>query len=224
MGGASLISAGRCRDSKTFVWSPGAAVSATMPPSAGQVYASFVRSPHAHARLGAIDGAAAAGLPGVLAILTAADYAAAGGRGIAHMPNPADAHDVKLRAFARAGAQDRRSMRRIRRWRRTACAMSANPSPWRSRRRAAAAQDAAERVVVDYEALPAVTDAVAALMPGAPLIHESVPGNLAVEAEFGDPAAAQAAFAAAALVVSQDVPQPAHRLRADGAARGDRRL
>ncbi len=68
---------------------------------------------------------------------------------------------------------------------------------------AAAAQDAAERVVVDYEVLPAVTDAIAALAPGAPLIHESVSGNLAVEAEFGDHAAAQAAFAAADLVVTQ---------------------
>src|ERR1700729_3439235 len=47
---------------------------------AGQAYATFVRSPHAHARIGAIDTAAAARLPGVLAILTAADYAAAGGR------------------------------------------------------------------------------------------------------------------------------------------------
>src|SRR5580704_13286041 len=70
---------------------------------AGQVYAAFVRSPHAHARLGAIDTAAAAKLPGVLTIITAADYAAAGGRGIVHMPNPADAHDVKRRAFAGPG-------------------------------------------------------------------------------------------------------------------------
>src|SRR5258708_32011654 len=65
---------------------------------AGQAYASFVRSPHAHARLGVIDTAAAAKLPGVLAIITAADYAAAGGPGILHMPNPADAHDAEPRA------------------------------------------------------------------------------------------------------------------------------
>ena len=81
--------------------------------------------------------------------------------------------------------------------------MSANPSRWSSPRPAPAAQDAAEHVIVDYEALPAVTDAIAALTPGAPLIHDSVSGNLAVEAEFGDRAAADAAFAAAALVVSQ---------------------
>jgi carbon-monoxide dehydrogenase large subunit len=169
---------------------------------AKQAYASFVRSPHAHARLGAIDGAAAAGLPGVLAIITAADYAAAGGRGIAHMPNPADAHDVKLRAF---GGPGRRppfdaphpplATERVR--------YVGEPVAMAIAETAAAAQDAAERVVVDYAALPAVTDAMAALMPGAPLIHELAPGNLAVEAEFGDPAATQAAFAAAALVVTK---------------------
>src|SRR5262249_14951363 len=54
--------------------------------SPGQARAVFVRSPHAHARIGAIDTGAAAKLPGVLAIITAADYAAAGGRGIVHMP------------------------------------------------------------------------------------------------------------------------------------------
>jgi carbon-monoxide dehydrogenase large subunit len=169
---------------------------------AGQVYASFVRSPHAHARLGAVDGAAAAGLPGVLAIITAADYAAAGGRGIAHTPNPADAHDVKLRAFGGPGRKPPfdaphppLATERVR--------YVGEPVAMAIAETLAAVQDAAERVVVEYEALSAVTDAIAALMPGAPLVHESVPGNLAVEAEFGDPAAAHAAFAAAALVVTK---------------------
>ena len=168
----------------------------------GQAYAAFVRSPHAHARLGAIDTGAAAGLPGVLAILTAADYAAAGGRGIAHMPNPADAHDVKLRSFAGPGRRTPfdaphlpLAAERVR--------YVGEPVAMVVAETAAAAQDAAERVVVRYEVLPAVTDAVAALAPGAPLIHEFVSGNLAVEAEFGDHAAAQAAFAAADLVVTQ---------------------
>jgi len=44
-----------------------------------QSYGVFVRSPYAHARLGAIDSAAAAALPGVLRILTASDFASFGG-------------------------------------------------------------------------------------------------------------------------------------------------
>jgi carbon-monoxide dehydrogenase large subunit len=67
----------------------------------------------------------------------------------------------------------------------------------------AMAQDAAERVVIAYEALPAVTDAVTALEPGAPLLHDKAPGNLALDTFFGDRAACEAAFAAAHLVVAQ---------------------
>src|SRR5271168_70418 len=159
----------------------------------GQVYAIFVRSPHAHARLGVIDTAAAAKLPGVLAILTAADYSAAGGRSIVHMPNPADAHDVKLRAFAGPGRRTPfdaphppLAVERVR--------YVGEPIAMVVAETRATAQDAAEHVVVDYETLPAVTDAIAALTPGAPLIHDAVAGNLAVEAAFGDRAAADAAF------------------------------
>ena len=170
--------------------------------SAGQAYAAFVRSPHAHARVGAIDAGAAMTLPGVLAVITAADYAAAGGRGIAHMPNPADAHDVKLRTFAGPGRRTPfdathppLAAERVRYVGESVAMVIAES--------VAAAQDAAELVAVDYDVLPAVTDAVAALAPGAPLVHESVAGNLAVEAEFGDHAAAHAAFAAADHVVTQ---------------------
>ena len=72
----------------------------------GQTYAAFVRSPHAHARVQGIDSSAALALPGVIAVLTAADYAADGCGPIAHMPNPASTLDVKQRAFhAAPGAQ-----------------------------------------------------------------------------------------------------------------------
>ena len=47
----------------------------------------------------------------------------------------------------------------------------------------AAAQDACERVAVGYRECAAVTDALAALAPGAPLLHDEVAGNLAVEIE-----------------------------------------
>jgi carbon-monoxide dehydrogenase large subunit len=168
----------------------------------GQAYAALVRSPHAHARIVGIDTSVAAKLAGVLAVITADDYAAAGGRGIAHMPNPADTHDVKLRAFVGPGrrtpfdaphpplAADR--VRHV-----------GEPVAMVVADTVAAAQDAAERVIVRCEVLPAVTDALAALAPGAPIIHDAVAGNLALETEFGDRAAIEAACAEAALVVTQ---------------------
>jgi carbon-monoxide dehydrogenase large subunit len=63
------------------------------------------------------------------------------------------------------------------------------------------AQDAAELIEVGYEALPAAVDAAAALAPGAPVIHDTVPGNLCFDFDYGDEAATDAAFAAAAHVV-----------------------
>jgi aerobic carbon-monoxide dehydrogenase large subunit len=54
-------------------------------------HAAIVRSPYAHARIGAINAGAALAAPGVIAVLTAAEYLADGHRPIAHVPNPADA-------------------------------------------------------------------------------------------------------------------------------------
>jgi len=65
---------------------------------------------------------------------------------------------------------------------------------------AAAAQDAAERIEIEYRELPAVVHGPQALAPGAPLLHESVPGNLAFDYEYGSEAAANEAFARAAHV------------------------
>ncbi|MBV9969860.1 MAG: xanthine dehydrogenase family protein molybdopterin-binding subunit, partial [Xanthobacteraceae bacterium] len=170
--------------------------------AAGQAYAAFVRSPHAHARIESIDVAVAAKLSGVLAVITAHDYAAAGGRGIAHMPNPADTHDVKLRAFVGPGRRtpfDAPHMPlaadRVRHVGEPVAMVIADT--------AAGAQDAAEHVVVRYAVLPSVTDALVALSAGAPLVDDAVAGNLALETEFGDRAAVEAACAEAALVVSK---------------------
>ncbi|HJU20357.1 MAG TPA: xanthine dehydrogenase family protein molybdopterin-binding subunit, partial [Stellaceae bacterium] len=68
-----------------------------------------------------------------------------------------------------------------------------------------AALDAAERVAVDYEPLPAVTSAAAARAPGAPTVADSVPGNLCFAWRTGDGAAAAAGFAAAAHVVRVEI-------------------
>jgi carbon-monoxide dehydrogenase large subunit len=168
----------------------------------GQAYAAFVRSPHPHARIRSIDTGAAAKLSGLVAIFTAKDYAAAGGRGIGHVANPAGTHDVKVKAFAGPGRQTPFETphlplagERVR--------FVGEPVAIAIAETQSAAQDAAESVVVLYDVLPAVTDCLAALAPDAPLLHDEVPGNLAIDTAFGDQAASEEAFAAAHLVVAQ---------------------
>src|SRR5215831_8381949 len=166
----------------------------------GQAYAAFVRSPHPHARIVAIDAGAARAMASVLAVITAADYAVAGGRGIRHFAVPADAHDVKKPSFhdwsgapAFEMAQPVLAAERVRH--------VGEPVAMVVAETAALAREAAERVAVRYEVLPAVTDVRDAIAPGAPLLHDAAPGNVAMDKELGDPAALEAAFAAAHLVV-----------------------
>src|SRR5215471_18479430 len=115
----------------------------------GQVYAAFVRSPHPHARVRSIDTGAAATLPGVVAVFTAQDYAAAGGRGIGHLANPAGTHDVKVKAFTGPERQTPfetlhlpLARERVRFVGEPVAMVIAETQP--------AAQDAAEGIVVDY--------------------------------------------------------------------------
>jgi carbon-monoxide dehydrogenase large subunit len=63
-----------------------------------------------------------------------------------------------------------------------------------------AAQDLAEQIEVEYRELPVVVDAEEALAPGAPLLHEGIPGNLCFDYEYGSEQAAEDALAAAAHV------------------------
>ncbi len=71
----------------------------------------------------------------------------------------------------------------------------------------AAARDAAEAIEIDYEQLPAVTDAKDAIAPGAPKLFDHIPGNLVFDwdNDMGDAAATDAAFAKAARVVTLDL-------------------
>ncbi|HEX9395596.1 MAG TPA: xanthine dehydrogenase family protein molybdopterin-binding subunit [Burkholderiales bacterium] len=70
---------------------------------------------------------------------------------------------------------------------------------------AVAAQDASELVQVEYRERPAVIHAPDALAPGAPLVHEAVPGNMVLDYESGDEAKTRAAFAGAARVIALDL-------------------
>src|SRR3984893_14958165 len=163
----------------------------------GQAHAAFVRSPHPHARIGAIDPAAALALPGVLAVLTGRDAAADGLADLPHRPVPTNPNEFPL------GGRDGAPV-----------FVSPDPALPAGRARlageavamviaetAALAADAAERVRVEWEPLPAVTATRAAGEPGAPVLWDALGGNVCVDSVAGDAPAADAAFAAAAHVV-----------------------
>ena len=155
----------------------------------GQCWAAFVRSPHAHARIGAIDATAALALPGVVAVHTGAELVAAGVKPFAFPPS------FKRPDGSPATAPPRRALaHEVVRYVGEAVALVVADSP-------AAARAAADLVAVDWEPLPAVADLDAALAEGAPQVWPEAPGNRLAEARYGDADATAAAFAQAAHVV-----------------------
>ncbi|HEY3919757.1 MAG TPA: xanthine dehydrogenase family protein molybdopterin-binding subunit [Stellaceae bacterium] len=175
--------------------------------AAGQLYAAFVRSPHPHARIVNIDTAAARASPGVVGIFTGVDCRADNLAPIPHDPVPSTQFDMKLTAPG-GGGKDRvfigpHDLLAVERARHVGEAIAVAIAETRDQ-----AQDAAEAVVVDYEALPFVIDAAAALVPGAPLLYDAAPGNLLIDTRFGDAAATERAFATAAHIFTKTVHVP----------------
>ncbi|MGZ3293463.1 MAG: xanthine dehydrogenase family protein molybdopterin-binding subunit [Xanthobacteraceae bacterium] len=166
---------------------------------AGQAYAVMVRSPHAHARIRAIDADAALALPGVIAVLTGADAIADGLKPIPHRPliGPPDIALGKPDTSDKFLAPHRVLPHDKARFTGEAVAMVIAESM-------SIAKDAAERVRVDFEPLPAVTDTVAAAGADAPQLWDEASSNVCIDAEVGDAAATAAAFARAAHVVKLD--------------------
>jgi carbon-monoxide dehydrogenase large subunit len=165
-----------------------------------QAYATMVRSPHPHARIVAIETAAARAMPGVLGVFTGADIAADGLRPIPHSPVPSNRYDLKLHAPG-GGAifvgphvllpADR--ARHVG----EAVAMIVAESP-------AEAEDAAAAVRVAWAPLPFVVDTRQAAMGRAPCVWDEVPTNVCVDCAFGsEETAVEAAFARAAHVVTR---------------------
>jgi carbon-monoxide dehydrogenase large subunit len=159
----------------------------------GQAHAVFVRSPHAHADLLAIDDTPALAIPGVLGVFTARDLIADGVGGI-----------PTLIAERGGGIRNRDGSRfaeptyhplatdRVRHvGEPVAFVVAATP---------AAAQDGADAIAVRYEARPAVVDAVVALAEGAPPLHDGVARNRVYDWECGDAHSTARAIAAAAHV------------------------
>ena len=160
---------------------------------AGQAHLVFLRSPHAHARILGVDTAAARAVPGVLAVWSGADLAAAGVKPIGPaVPFP--------RPDGAPGASAPRHALALDRVRYVGEAVAAVVAETRE-----AAMNGAEAVQVDYEDLPSVTDPLQAIRPGAPVLCDAAPDNIAAEMRHGDAAAADAAFQAAAHVVALDL-------------------
>ncbi len=161
----------------------------------GQVYAAMVRSPHAHARIRSIDTAEARAMPGVLAVLTGQDALADGLKRIPHLAAPGTAPDIVLKnrdgSPVPAAPHHVLPADRVRHVGTAVAFVIAETI--------AQAKDAAEKVVVDYEPLPAVTQGIASLAKDAPRLYDDLP-NVMIDAEVGDAAATDAAFAAAAHV------------------------
>jgi carbon-monoxide dehydrogenase large subunit len=152
-------------------------------------HAIVLRSPHAHARITRIDAERARAMPGVLAVLTAAEVQSDGLLPL--LPNvAANTQTGEPFRFARQPLLAEDKVRYV-----------GEPVALVVAATGAEALDAAEHVAVDYAPLPAVATPAAARAAGAPLLCEEAPGNLCFEWLTGDSAAVDAAFDQAAYRV-----------------------
>jgi aerobic carbon-monoxide dehydrogenase large subunit len=156
-----------------------------------QAYAVFVRSPHAHAAIGAVDTAAARAAPGVLAVYTGIDYRNDGlAMPKATMPRKKADGSPMFAPQRPALVVDR--VRYV-----------GDPVAMVIAEGVEMARDAAECVAVDYRPLPAATAVTEAARPGAPRLWDENPDNISHTFERGDRQATEAAFARAARVVAR---------------------
>jgi aerobic carbon-monoxide dehydrogenase large subunit len=158
-----------------------------------QAYAWMVRSSHAHGIIKGIGTVAAKAMPGVLGVWTGADLASSN-------YNP---FTCGLPLKSRDGSP-------LKQTNRLALATDkvrfvGDPIAFVVAETLAQARDAAEAVELDIEPLPAVTNAAEAAKPGAPLLYDHIPGNVALDYHYGDTAKIDAAFASAAHVTKLDI-------------------
>ncbi|MDB5594397.1 MAG: hypothetical protein JWM36_1358 [Hyphomicrobiales bacterium] len=156
-----------------------------------QSFAIFLRSPHAHADIVSIETTAASGMPGVLAILTGADYAADElGHVSGHSPAKRRDGSPMFRPPRPGLTRDR-----VRHIGQAVAVVVAETI--------AQAKDAAERIDIEYNVLPAHLSTATANDPATPAIWADCPDNEPLYASKGSKEAANAAFAQAAHVVSE---------------------
>jgi carbon-monoxide dehydrogenase large subunit len=153
-----------------------------------------LRSPYAHARVRSIDVRAAKQMPGVLAVLTGADWAASGwadlpAAGGMKRPGGLASYQPRFPALV----DDR--VRWVGDYVAFVVAETKNQ-----------AMDAAERIEVEYEPLPSIVSTEGALAAGAPRVWDDCPDNICFVHEVGDRAAVEAAFAKAERIVKRRLP------------------
>jgi aerobic carbon-monoxide dehydrogenase large subunit len=159
----------------------------------GQTYAAFVRSPYPHAVIKKVDSAAALAVPGVVAVLTGADLEADGIKGLVcgWLIHSKDGSPMK------AGLHPVLALHKVRHVGDQLAVVIAETQ--------GAAASGAEKVVVDFEVLPAVLAAQDAQAEGAPQLHDEAPRNTIFDWHLGDEAKTKAAFNAASHVVELDI-------------------
>ncbi|HEY8416897.1 MAG TPA: xanthine dehydrogenase family protein molybdopterin-binding subunit [Limnochordales bacterium] len=165
----------------------------------GMLYGQVVRSPYPHARIKAIDTTRALAHPGVRAVITGADMPALNTDAVAELGEGA----IELKyASMLILARDK-------------VVFQGQPVAAVAADTLQAAREAARLIHVEYEPLPVVEDAVAAMEPGAPLLHEDLhtvipgggkaerPSNVAkhVQYERGD---VEAGFREADVVIERE--------------------
>jgi carbon-monoxide dehydrogenase large subunit len=157
-----------------------------------QTYAAFARSPHAHAKIKSVNTAKAKSAPGVLAVYTGEDIAAAklGGLPCGWLITDVNGQPMKEPPYPVIAQGKVRHVGE-----RVAVVVAETQEQ---------ARDAAELVQVDYEVLPAVADGRLARAKGAPQLHDIAPDNTCYVWALGDKAAVDAAFAKAAHVTKLD--------------------
>src|SRR3954452_22052889 len=126
----------------------------------GQLWASFVRSPEAHAKITSIDTSAAAEYPGVIAVYTGHDLDLAAPLPMAWVPPGIEVNNPPHWSIAKDEVHH-----------------VGDPIALVIGSDRYAVVDAAQTVVVDYDPLPVVTDIETALEDGAPLVHEELGSN-----------------------------------------------
>lgn len=154
----------------------------------GMTHACVLRSPYAHAKIKSIDTSKAKAHPGVVAVFTGEDmldlnplpcaWQAGRVKNNVNTPRVLAVGEVHFAGdpVALVIAEDRYI-----------------------------ARDACDLIEVEYEPLPVVVDAKQATEPGAPQLHENAPNNIVMEWEAGDRTKADAAIAAAEVVVHEQI-------------------
>ena len=158
-------------------------------------HAFVLRSPIAHARIKRLDAAAARRMPGVLLVLTGEDVRA-DGLGDVPCTAPLVSRDGKPRHDTPRPVLAVEKARHV-----------GEPVALVVGETLTAARDGAETIEVEYEQLPAVTQAKDAIASGAPQLFDHIPGNIVFDwdNDMGDAAATEAAFAKAARVVTLEL-------------------